>query len=89
MKEEEELKKISDPKSIDSIKKERRLLRNFKNQYAKNQDINDVEDWSDYLRWCDSQGFDADEIGYDDLIIQYVQFRLENKKQYKYIKKNK
>ena len=46
----------------------------------RNQDINDVEDWGDYLRWCDSQGFGADEIGYN-FIIQYVQFRLENTKQ--------
>lgn len=64
----------------EDLKSERRILRKFKDDYANKMDIPNVNDWYSYMRWCKSKGFSEDEIGYDDLIIDYYQFRLENQK---------
>lgn len=65
----------------DELKSERKILRKFKDDYAVKMEITDVNDWYSYVQWCKSNGFDESEIGYDDLIIDYYQFRLENSKQ--------
>ena len=65
----------------EELKSERRILRKFKDDYAIKMEISNVNDWYSYIRWCKSNGFDESEIGYDDLIIDYHQFRLENPKQ--------
>lgn len=62
----------------DKIKNENRMLRNYKDNWAIDKGIPGVDDWCSYISWCKSNGFDESEIGYNDLILDYVQFRLEN-----------
>ena len=54
------------------------LLKKFKNKWAKDKEIDGVNDWCGYVNWCDSNGFSEEEIGYDKLIIDYYHFRLNN-----------
>ncbi len=49
-------------------REERKLFREFKDVYAKKQGW---DSWDAYLVYCKGQGFDADEIGWDDLAIEY------------------
>ena len=61
--------------------KENRIsLKDFKDKYALNMSIDGVYDWYSYIIWCKSNGFDESEIGYDDLIMDYALFRLQNNK---------
>ena len=64
--------------STEKQKNENRMLRNYKDNWAIDRGIPGVDDWSSYISWCKSNAFDEGEIGYDDLILDYVQFRLEN-----------
>lgn len=65
----------------EELKSERRILRKFKDDYAIKMEIPNINDWYSYIQWCQSNGFSESEIGYDDLIIDYHQFRLEKPKQ--------
>jgi len=63
----------------EEFKSERKILRKFKDDYVVKMEIPNVNDWYEYICWCKSNGFDESEIGYDDLMIEYVQYRLQNK----------
>jgi len=52
-----------------------KLFRAFKNKWAKEKDIDDVNNWYEYLSWCKSNGFDESEIGYDNLVVDYIEFK--------------
>ena len=43
-------------------------LRAFKDQWAQDKGY---ENWYDYKDHCDSHGFSEDEIGYDQLMLEY------------------
>lgn len=60
----------------EELKLERKILRKFKDDYAKKMEIPNVNSWYDYIQWCKSNGFNEDEIGYDALIIEYHLFRI-------------
>ena len=60
----------------EQYKKESKILREFKDNYAKEMEIPGVSNWYEYKVWCDSNGFDESEVGYDDLMIEYVLYRL-------------
>jgi hypothetical protein len=64
---------------MENNKIEKKILREFKNNWAKNKEIPNVYDWIDYINWCKSNGFDESEIGYDDLMIDYSFYRMNYK----------
>ena len=58
-------------------------IKAFKNQYAKNKDIEGVNNWQDYLDWCESNAYSNYEIDsrYEDMMLEYFIFKSENSKQ--------
>jgi len=49
---------------------ESKQIRQFKDEWAKNKGY---ENWYDYIDYCNSNGFDESEIGYDELMFAYSQ----------------
>lgn len=64
--------------NAEDLKLEKRILKKFKDDYAIKMEIPGVKSWYDYIQWCESNGFDEREVGYDALIIDYHLFRIEN-----------
>lgn len=60
-------------------KSEEKQFNLFKDNYAISKEIPDVNCWYDYIGWCDSNGFSESEVGIDDLVIEYVEFRLNKR----------
>ncbi|CAG7581663.1 MAG: hypothetical protein SLAVMIC_00954 [uncultured marine phage] len=54
-------------------RKERMELKEFKDKYIQN--FGEFEDWSEYMRYCDDQGFSESEVGYDELIIAFGKYK--------------
>jgi hypothetical protein len=69
--------------NTEEIKKERKSFIEFKNQYAKNKDIDGVNDWQDYLDLCDNNAYSNYELDniYEDMILEYFIFKSETPKQ--------
>ena len=69
--------------NTEEIKKERKSFREFKNQYAKNKDIDGVNNWQGYLDWCDGNAYSNYELDsrYEDMVLEYFIFKLETSKQ--------
>lgn len=53
-------------------KSELKELRDFKDKWAYEKGY---EDWYDYMDYCNSNGFDWSEIGFDDLMFKYGEMK--------------
>jgi len=52
-------------------KEDRKELKEFKDKYVK--EYFECEDWSDYISFCNDQGFDHTEMCYDEMMLFLIQ----------------
>lgn len=55
---------------------ERTELNWFKDRWVRNQHP-ELENWGEYLSYCRGNGFDETEIGYDRLMVDFANFRID------------
>lgn len=60
-------------KTFNMNREQRKEISDFKDKWAQKKGY---ENWYDYKDWCDSNGFDEDEIRYDELMFEYGQHLL-------------
>ena len=59
-------------------REQRKEIRDFKDKWAQK---NGYENWYDYKDWCDSNGLNEIEIGYNELMFEYGQYLLQKQSQ--------